>query len=132
MGSFTPYGRKLLLDSLFITGATLGSVWVALTVVVPGTVDDAARLVEPREGDYARAPYSAGWTAGQPGEVLSAGVVTFPQPTGRWGTVRGWALVSAATDGNVIAVGAFTVPKTVTSVMTPPTIAAGGLKVMMR
>jgi hypothetical protein len=36
----------------------------------------------------------------QPGSITNAGIVTFNQSTGSWGTVTSWALYDAATSGN--------------------------------
>lgn len=132
MGSFTPYGRKLMVDSLFVTGATIGNVWIALCAVVPGSVDDSSRLVEPKTGAYARAAYTGGWTSGTAGEVVSVGAVTFPVPSSNWGTLRGWAICNALTGGNVIAVGSLVIPKSVTLGMTAPVIPAGAMKASLR
>lgn len=132
MGSFTTYGRKLLLGSLFVAPAPLGDTMVALTSVIPGTADDVTRLVEPSRGGYLRAsyPFGLGWTAGQPGEVFNTAAVTFVTPTDDWGTIRGWALLSSD-ESHVIAAGQLrqaTAVKLAMSVV----IVASGIRAVLR
>jgi hypothetical protein len=130
-GSFTTYGRKLLIDGLFITPAPIGTVYVALCFVVPGTTDDATRLIEPIGLNYSRKSYAGGWLAGTAGEAFNANQVTFAVPSAEWGVLRGWAICNAATAGKVIASGALRSPTPVKA-GTQPVIATRGIRVALR
>lgn len=130
-GSFTTYGRKLLIDGLFISPVSIGTVHIALTFVIPGTTDDATRLIEPVGLNYARQAYSGGWLAGTAGEAFNANQITWPLPSADWGVVRGWAMCSAATGGKVIASGSLRSPTPV-KLGTQPQIDTRGIRVALR
>lgn len=135
MGAFTVYGRKRLMDSLFVAVDQVGDLWIALTLVVPGTSNDASRLVEPVGGAYARAAYpqSNGWTPSPTGEVFNAASFTFPVPNATWGTVRGWAAVTTASgDGNVLMSGPLRQPVTIQLGATAPVVDIGALRATLR
>jgi len=130
-GSFTTYGRKLLIDGLFITPNSIGTVYIALAFVVPGTTDDATRLIEPAGLNYSRKAYAGGWLAGTAGEVFNASIVTFNTPSGDWGVVRGWAICSAVVGGKVIGSGALRSPTPI-KIGNVPTIAVRGIRAALR
>lgn len=132
-GAFTTYGRKLLIEGLFVSPAPLGDVYIAMTFVIPGTTDDATRLVEPVGNNYARKAYgfANGWQAGSAGEVFNTAPVTFGMPSADWGTIRGWAICSAAAAGKVIAAGPLRQPTPVRVGMLPE-IATRGIRAALR
>lgn len=131
-GSFTTYGRKLLIDNLFVAPtAGIGTVYIALCFVVPGTTDDATRLIEPVGLGYARKSYAGGWLTGQPGEAFNGNQITFALPSADWGVLRGWAMCNTLTAGKVIASGALRAPTPV-KVGTQPIIATRGIRVALR
>lgn len=132
-GSFTTYGRKLLIDGLFVSPAALGDVYIAVTFVIPGTTDDATRLVEPVGNNYERKayPFTNGWQSGTPGEIFNTAPVTFKIPSADWGTLRGWAICSASTLGKVIAAGPLRQPTPVRAGMLPE-IATRGIRAALR
>lgn len=60
----------------------------------------------------------AGTTAassGTSGQTSNNGVVSFPTPTGSWGTVTQFGIFDAATNGNLLFWGDLTTPKTINS-----------------
>ncbi len=71
---------------------------------------------EPTGNGYARvATTAASWAAAASGATSNAATLTFPTATGPWGTLTYFALVDAATAGNVLVSGALAVAKTPTS-----------------
>lgn len=130
-GSFTTYGRKLLIDGLFIQPAGIGTVYIALAFVVPGTTDDATRLIEPVGLGYERKSYAGGWLAGTAGEAFNGNQISFNVPSGDWGVLRGWAMCNLSTGGKVIASGALRAPTPVKA-GTQPVIATRGIRVALR
>lgn len=117
MGSFSDYWEDKILDHLFGQGAyTPPTIYVGLSTADPA--DDGSGLAEPSGGGYARvATAAADWNAGD---------IEFPQATANWGTVTHFALFDAATEGHLLAHGALTVAKPVTS-GDPASIPAGEL-----
>ena len=63
--------------------------------------------------------------------VVTSGVagngtaITFPAPTGSWGTVTGFFLADAATAGNILIVASLTTPQTISSGQAAPSFGAG-------
>lgn len=113
---FTPYGRKLLLDSTFMSGVRPTTVYFALTSSVPGPIDDGMLLVEPAAGtNYARLSYAvaSGFYTTSAGEITNARELVFATPSTDWGMVRGWAMVTTSTraTGLVIVCGPLGQPK---------------------
>lgn len=89
--------RNSMLDTYF--GA--GSVYAGLT--------DSADA-EPAGGDYARVEVrTTDWNAAASGELANAVPITFPAPTGNWGTMAKGKLFSAASGGSELASGDLTV-----------------------
>jgi hypothetical protein len=65
--------------------------------------------------------------------VVASGVasngtaITFPAPTGSWGTVTGFELVDASTAGNVLVVAALTTSQLISAGQAPPSFGVGAL-----
>lgn len=53
--------------------------------------------------------------------------ITFPQPTGSWGTVTTVGIYDAATVGNLIDTGLLTTPRSPDATTDPPSFAVGAL-----
>jgi len=88
-------------------------------------------LAEPSGNSYARVvTSSASWTTSSGGSLSNAGDITFPQATGSWGTITHFALFDAASAGNMLAHGALSQSKTITSGDTAK-FAAGDLDVSL-
>lgn len=111
--------RNAMLDTYFGTG----SVYAALT--------DSADA-EPSGGSYARVEVeTADWNAAASGELTNAVAITFPAPTGNWGTMAKGKLFSAASGGSELASGDLTVAIAVNAGGAEPNFAAGFFKVKL-
>jgi len=115
MGSFSNYWENEVLDHLFGKGSYAPpTIYVGLSTADPG--DDATGLSEPSGGGYARlATSAANWNSASGGSLDNASVVAFGEATGDWGTVTHFALFDAATGGHLLAHGALSQAKTVSS-----------------
>jgi hypothetical protein len=85
---------------------------------------------EPSGGGYARvavANNSGNFPAAAAGVKANAVVVTFPAPTGDWGTVVSLFVADAPAGGNVLAAGDLAAPVAVASGGPAPKVAAGAL-----
>lgn len=56
---------------------------------------------------------TSGASSGTGGQTSNAVVITFPTPTGSWGTVTHFAIWDAATSGNPLVYGVLTISKTI-------------------
>lgn len=80
------------------------SLYLALTTVLPSASDTGSTITEPSSGGYARQeidPSTGNWLAPAAGCVANGVVVTWPVPSGSWGTIVGFAVVDASSAGNV-------------------------------
>lgn len=64
-------------------------------------------------------------TLGSP--LTNGAAITWPAPTGAWGTATHWAVFDAATGGNMIEFGQLTTPLVVSGAGAAPTAPAGFL-----
>ncbi len=106
MGSLSLYSEEALVNHAFngIAYTPAATLYLALSTADP--LDDASGLTEPATGGYARAAIA--FSAAAARAVVQSGVTTFPQATAAWGTITHYAIMDAATGGNVLAHGAFT------------------------
>jgi len=126
--SFGDYLENALLDHIFGKATfTAPTIFVGLSTVDPG--DDGTNLAEPSGGSYARVETAASdWNSASGGVITNAEDIVFPTPTGDWGTMRYAVLFDAASEGNILAVAAITIPETVTLGSTGPIFFAGFLR----
>jgi hypothetical protein len=104
------------------------NIYVGLSTVNPGK--DGAGLAEPSGGDYARVATAASdWESASGGISANVNPVTFPTPTGPWGTPLYATIHDAATDGNLLGYGALENVQAVGNGSTAPTFAAGDLRI---
>lgn len=85
---------------------------------------------EPAGGGYARAPIAntlTNFPLSVGGTKSNAVSVTFPSPTGNWGTIASLFLADAQVGGTVLAMADLTVPKSITTGNSPATVAVGAL-----
>lgn len=125
------YLENEIIKHLFRTGSftkptVLG---VALFTAAPS---DSGGGTEVSGGSYARVdtpPLDANWdaTSGVDGKTANTSVITFPTPTGTWGTISHFAIFDALTTGNILYHGALTTSKTVNNGDPAPTFPAGSL-----
>jgi hypothetical protein len=111
--------------------------YVALLTTNP-TDDTGTALVEVSGGAYVRQPIvgSSGWSSSgpvsggsgtTPEQMSNAAVITFPTPTGSWGTIVGIAIYDASTAGNLLYWASITSQAIATGVVA--SFAIGSLKV---
>lgn len=118
MGSFSNYLENKILDHIFKTAAYTvpTNIYVALSTADP--TDAGSGIAEPVGNAYARVQCNA-WDAAALGATANTNQVTFPQATGSWGTITHFALFDAITGGNMLAHGALTTSKAITTGDTP-------------
>lgn len=139
---FTNYLDQKIVQLLF--GDTTYSVpatwYVALSTTTPAQAEGSTphwNFTEPSGNGYARvsvANTSTHWeaTTTEPSNgytMVNKTAVTFPTPTGSWGTVTYFGIFDASTGGNLIGYGALTTSKAIGSGDTPPTFAIKALTV---
>jgi hypothetical protein len=127
MGSLSDYAEASLLKHISTEAAytPVATLKLALCTADPTDAATGASMNEvANSGSYARTTIAFGAAASR--RVTQSGTVTFPAATGSWGTVSHWAIVDSATygAGNVLAAGAFTVPKSIVSGNTPSVASA--------
>jgi hypothetical protein len=125
MADLSNYSENLIVNGLLrATNITAPvTVYVALFTAVSDA--EAGTGTEVSGGSYARTAVTFG--APSNGATSNSGVVTFPTPSGSWGTVTHWALFDASTSGNALtAIKALTTSQTIAS-GNPVTIAIGAL-----
>jgi hypothetical protein len=133
MGSFGDYWEKKVLDHIFNKAAyTAPTIYVALSTADP--TDTGSGLAEPSGNGYARkATAPADWNAAagtNPTVTDNANALTFNEASGSWGTITHFALMDAASAGNLLAYGALTTPKAISAGDTPQ-FAVGDLDVQL-
>jgi hypothetical protein len=115
MGSFSNYLELEILDHLFAKSTfSSPTIYVALSTADP--LDTGAGLAEPSGNNYSRVLTSENdWHDAAAGLIDNHTVITFPEASGSWGTITHFALMDAASNGNVLLSGALTVSKSVGS-----------------
>lgn len=113
--SFSDYLELKVLDHICGDGAyTSPTVYLGASTADPG--DDGAALAEPSGNGYARVVTAAAdWNAASAGAKTNATALSFPVASGSWGTITYLCLFDALTSGNLLASGALTVPKAITT-----------------
>lgn len=131
MGALTNYLEDAIVGHLFRGAAFTAptTLYIALFTATPG---EAGGGTEVTGGSYARvsvANASAQWaaTAAGNGTTSNVNAITFPAPTANWGSVTHWAIMDAASVGNMLAYAALTTAKTINNGDAAPSFAAGAL-----
>lgn len=110
--SFSDYFENVVLDAIFRSGGY--TIYVGLSTADPG--DDGVGLAEPSGYGYARVLTTiADWADASGGKTLNANAISFPAAEGSWGTITHFALFDAPTGGNLLASGALTVSKDIST-----------------
>jgi len=90
------------------------SLYAGVSTADPGR--DGTTLAEPSGNSYARVAVDADdWDAAADGAKTTSSVITFPEASGAWGTITYFCIFDADEDGNLLAYGALTAGKTITS-----------------
>jgi len=98
-GSKTDYLETAILNHVLRNTALTSptTVYAALYTVTPS---DSAAGTEVTGNNYARTAITFGAPSG--GVTSNSAAVTFPTPSGSWGTVVAWAVCDASTGGNIL------------------------------
>ena len=140
MAAMSNYLENKLIDAIFRGQAFTmpATIHVALFTGAP---TDSAGGTEVTGGAYARVAVTsslANWagtqaagstvaSSGTEGTTSNNNAVTFPAPTANWGTITHFALMDAASGGNMLVHGALLQSKTVNNGDAAPQFAAGAL-----
>ena len=140
---FTNYLENKLIDHLFrATTYTPSTVYVGLMTAASGC--DAGTVTEATGGSYARVSVTkadASWkgshgsatgnSSGTNGTLSNAAAITFPSPTGNWGTVTHFGIWDASSSGNLLVCSALTTPKTINNGDAAPSFAIDALTIQV-
>ncbi len=111
-GSKTDYYENLVIQHLFESDYSApANLYIALFTVAP---TDSTTGTECSGGSYARVSVArgAGWTS-RGNATENAADITFPEASGSWGTFVAFAIMDAATVGNMLYWGDLTASKTI-------------------
>lgn len=110
-----------------------GSLYVALHTADPAEDGSGAEV---SGGSYARVAVTratGSWDApandSGAQKTANTSAVTFPNPTGSWGTVTHFGIWDASTSGNLLYKGQLTTSRTIVNGDQSPTFAAGALTI---
>ncbi len=128
-GFLTDYSNNKVSDlflgsSAFTAPATL---YFGLSLIL---ANKGGSYQEPSGRGYSRVAVGNNLTnfaAATGGTKSNSKTITFPAPTGAWGTIVSLFIADAAEGGNVLAMADLTTPKTITGGGPPATLAAGAL-----
>lgn len=125
--SFTDFLEDELLDHAFrnATYTPPATVYVGLTTTTP---TDSTGGTEVSGNNYSRT--AATFSASSGGAISNSGTVTFPTPSGSWGTVTHFEIWDASSAGNRMAWGALTASQAIASGNTV-TFQAGDLDITL-
>lgn len=126
MSAMSDYLENKLVDQLFRgqSAPTTSTLYVGL---LTGAPSDTGGGTEVSGSSYARASVTsslANWSgtqtagstdasSGTGGQTSNNAAITFPTPTGTWGTVSHFGIYDASTGGNLLFWGALTINKTI-------------------
>lgn len=141
MAMFSDFLENRLVDQLFRGQAYTFPATLHIGLLTVNTDDDGSPLTEVSGGSYARVAVTsslANWagtqgagttvaSSGNTGTTSNNNAVTFPAPTGNWGSIVGFAVYDAASAGNMLMYAPLGTPKTVNSGDAAPLFAAGAL-----
>lgn len=119
-----------LLDQLFggVAPTLPATLWVGLSTTLP--TDVGGNVSEPVGNGYARVQTPRNqttWPAAASRSVANGVVVTYPQPTGSWGSPGWFVVYDAATAGAFVGWGALRSTQLIDASSAPPSFAVGAL-----
>jgi hypothetical protein len=118
MGSFTDYLENKLLDHVWGNTAYTAPATLYISLSTTTIADDGTNQTEPSGGAYARVAVTnntTNWPNASGGAKANGAAITFPTATASWGTVIDFAIMDAATVGNMLGYGTLTTSKTIDS-----------------
>jgi hypothetical protein len=104
------YGVNYHVDRIYGSG-TPATLYVAVMLEPADFLDEGTDLAEPVGNGYARAWTTndeVHWPEAADGLKSNGVDIIFPTATGVWGNIRYWAILDAATGGNVLVWGGTT------------------------
>jgi hypothetical protein len=118
MGSKSDYLENALLDHVLGGGdyTRPATVYIGLWTSALDDTSDGSTAGEVSGGSYARVAVTnnaTNWPAAASGAKSNGTAITFPQASADWGTVTHFAILDAATLGNILYWGALTNSKTI-------------------
>jgi hypothetical protein len=142
MSAMSDYLENKLIDHIFRNRSfTVPSgLYVALFTAAPS---DSGGGTEVSGGSYARVqvgPSDSAWestqgstaaaaSSGTGGATQNGSVITFPTPSGNWGTITHFGIFDASSGGNLLFHGALTTSKTVNNGDPAPQFNAGAIDI---
>jgi hypothetical protein len=106
MTGLTDYSADNVLN--YIVGKTampsLPTTYLALFTAVGG--DSGSGFTEVSGNNYSRVALSGDWnsaTGDAPSTIANGSAITFPTPTGSWGTIIAWGIYDSSNGGNLLA-----------------------------
>jgi len=116
MVAFSDYLENELLDHIFLTGDYVSEtdLFIALCTSTPDDADTTAPAGELSGGGYLRVQCNT-WDLAAGGATENSQTVTFPQATADLGTVTHFAICNAITVGAMLASGALSSPRVISS-----------------
>ena len=141
MAAMSDYLENKIIDWLFRAQTFSPPATLYVALFTTGDNDADSSKVEVSGGSYARVAVtpslanfagtqSAGSTtasSGTGGTTSNNNAITFPAPTGNWGSIVGVGVYDASTSGNLLFYGALGTNKTVNNGDPAPSIVAGTL-----
>lgn len=83
-----------------------------VTLSITDPTDSGAGLAEPSGGNFSRKIHNA-WAPASSRATSNVGSITFPDATASWGTITHWAIMDAASGGNMLAHGDLSASKVI-------------------
>jgi len=111
---FTPYGRRIMLGTMFGLNTAPTTAYLALSPTIPTSASTSEFLVEPGAAEYARKVYGYGanfWAFQGWAEVGNSVPIQFVTPASDWGMLRGWALTTGLGVSDIIVSGPLRQPR---------------------
>lgn len=139
MGAMTNYLENKLIDHVLRNTAYTPPTTLHFALFTSDPTETGAAGTEVSGGSYARVAVTANLTnmagtqaagsttasSGTNGTTSNNGAITFPAPTGNWGTVTHMAIMDAASGGNMLVYGALQTSKVISSGDAAPSFTSG-------
>jgi hypothetical protein len=141
MGAMTNYLENKLIDHVLRNTTYTPPTTLYFALFTSDPTETGAAGTEVSGGSYARVAVTANLTnmagtqaaasttasSGTSGTTSNNGAITYPAPTGNWGTVTHIGIMDASSGGNMLIYGALTTPKVITNGDAAPSFVAGQL-----
>jgi hypothetical protein len=142
-GPLTDYLENKVIDHLF-RGTAYSAPATLYVSLHTAACSDSSAGTEVSGGSYARVAVTSngtnwantqasgtGVSSGTSGTTSNSAAITFPAPTGNWGSVTHFGIFDASTSGNMILCQALTASKTINNGDAAPSFAGGALTIQV-